>query len=460
MNSSPVATVEPCMVHEIPAVLREKPHWVGFSNRDGQKVPCMADRPNRKPSSTDPATWRSFAITLAGLRVRRYDAVAYALNGDFVCVDLDDCMTDGVLTPDAAAIVERLNTFTEVSISGRGIHCWLAGTLPAGKGWRRDGIEVYGTSRFIICTGKRLPGTPPAIRQADAGILQDLGGRQEEYTERLRHGDTETRRQSPLSLCLSVKSSSSSSDLEGIFIATLPRDAGQRNLAVFRLARALRWDCGLDGKSLSDVRPVVEEWHRRALPVIRTKPFDDTWADFVYGWKRARSGILCDPVAAAMKDVDAEIFPPEATRFDSEESKRLLALCWHLARLDSSGGFFLSCGKAATVLQISRVTINKRLHLFVSEGLLAVEHEHSEYRATRFKWLGAMTPATDPAKPEGQVEPTPPPALTDTDVDTINKEFDDGADMGPEPEPEQTSVEQSIEGDCEDDFVKRAEVKS
>jgi hypothetical protein len=48
-------------------------------------------------------------------------------------------------------IVHHFETYGELSLSGRGAHLWLLGSI--GKGARRDGIEVYSQERFIICTG-------------------------------------------------------------------------------------------------------------------------------------------------------------------------------------------------------------------------------------------------------------------------------------------------------------------
>jgi len=34
--------------------------------------------------------------------------------------------------------------------------------------------------------------------------------------------------------------------------------------------------------------PIVEEWHRRALPAIGTKSFLESWADFLVAWRRVK----------------------------------------------------------------------------------------------------------------------------------------------------------------------------
>jgi hypothetical protein len=68
--------------------------------------------------------------------------------------------------------------------------------------------------------------------------------------------------------------------------STLPRGPGQRNRCIFHLARALK--SVRPDATPEELRPVVLEWHRLALPVIRTKGFGESWADFVTAWNRIR----------------------------------------------------------------------------------------------------------------------------------------------------------------------------
>jgi hypothetical protein len=64
---------------------------------------------------------------------------------------------------------------------------------------------------------------------------------------------------------------------------TLPQEFGQRNRQIFEFARQLRniFDDETDPDTL---RPYVAAWHKKALPYIRTKEFEETWTDFVHAW--------------------------------------------------------------------------------------------------------------------------------------------------------------------------------
>ncbi len=85
------------------------------------------------------------------------------LGGGLACHDLDHALDGGVLKPWArevlAGIRERV-LFTEVSVSGEGLHVFVE--APEGPGRRRvvgdGGHEFYSRARFIRVTGNRWDG--------------------------------------------------------------------------------------------------------------------------------------------------------------------------------------------------------------------------------------------------------------------------------------------------------------
>lgn len=85
------------------------------------------------------------------------DGYGFVLNGDgIVCIDLDDCVTDGVVDDDAQAFLELLgDSYTEFSPSGRGLHVWGYGYLDKGKRFKLGSlkVEAYPAGRFITVTG-------------------------------------------------------------------------------------------------------------------------------------------------------------------------------------------------------------------------------------------------------------------------------------------------------------------
>jgi putative DNA primase/helicase len=82
----------------------------------------------------------------------------------YVGIDFDDCFNDETLAPTVLKFVGKLNSYTEFSPSGNGLHTIIKGGLPAG-GLRHNKIEVYDTGRFFTVTGNMYDGIENEIRQ-------------------------------------------------------------------------------------------------------------------------------------------------------------------------------------------------------------------------------------------------------------------------------------------------------
>lgn len=144
----------------LPHELRSRDRWVVHSLA---KVPLT---PRGRPaSSTDSSTWSPFDA------VRGHERRGFVLDGNgIVCLDLDRCFVDGALSARAEEILARCPaTYVEVSPSGTGLHVWGRGHVPHGR--RLDGVEVYGTGRFITITGNRYGRCPSSL--ADLSSVLD-----------------------------------------------------------------------------------------------------------------------------------------------------------------------------------------------------------------------------------------------------------------------------------------------
>lgn len=163
----------------LPKLLLDLPHWVGwrYEERGGKatKVPYCVPT-GQRASTTDPRTWSIYESAAAA--APRYDGIGFVFSkdDDLVGIDMDDCRNPetGRLEDWAAAIVTQIDSYTEITPSGRGLHILCRGKLPP-AGRRKGKIEIYEEGRYFTITANRLPG--PA-----AGI--------EERTEQLRtlHG--------------------------------------------------------------------------------------------------------------------------------------------------------------------------------------------------------------------------------------------------------------------------------
>jgi putative DNA primase/helicase len=148
----------PVRGENIPGELKALPQWVVWRGelRDGRvaKIPYRADGTGRA-SSTDRNTWSSFISVIGAYRAGGFDGIGFvfARDGGLVGIDLDHCITDGVVELDAQTLIDDLNSYAEVSVSGSGIHVIVKGSLPGDKGHRRGGVEMYSRGRYFTVTG-------------------------------------------------------------------------------------------------------------------------------------------------------------------------------------------------------------------------------------------------------------------------------------------------------------------
>jgi putative DNA primase/helicase len=140
----------------------------------------------RRASVDDPTTWGSFEQALEAYREsNRIDWSAFSAADAGIGIvltpelgiiggDLDKCVdpTTGTIADWAAAIVVRVNTYTEITPSGTGLRFFAYGRLPEG-GRRRGHVELYDTLRFLTLTGHHLQGTPTTIEER-SDVLAEL----------------------------------------------------------------------------------------------------------------------------------------------------------------------------------------------------------------------------------------------------------------------------------------------
>lgn len=116
-------------------------------------------------------------------------------------VDLDDVRDPKtqVITPEAAEIVAQLDSFTEISSSGTGLHILVRARLPESDGKIIEDldtggqIEIYDHGRFLGATWNHVADTPREIneRQAIVDELIEKYRSTKEASARTEAGDTE-----------------------------------------------------------------------------------------------------------------------------------------------------------------------------------------------------------------------------------------------------------------------------
>ena len=169
---------------------------------------------------------------------------------------------------------------------------------------------------------------------------------------------------------------------------SLPTGVGRRNNQVFDLARALK------ATTLADSDPrhlqsVVREWHRRALPFIGTKPFEESWINFLRAWPRVKFPKGTGPMAQIFAIAVAATLPEVAERYEQQQLKLLVSLCRELQRAAGDGPFFLSVRTAARLLGVDNSTAWRWLFLLEQDGILKVEArgDQKTWKATRYRYI-------------------------------------------------------------------------
>lgn len=161
----------PLQPNTIPPELRTL-GWVLWKPEDRgggkpTKVPYCVAEPTRKASSTDPGTWATFADALEAYTAlgSRFVGIGVVLTraAGVACIDLDHVIDpSGRLDVRAETIVERCDSWTEISPGRAGLHVFVLGTVP--QAIKGPQIEVYGEGRYIAVTGHQWPGSPNELR--------------------------------------------------------------------------------------------------------------------------------------------------------------------------------------------------------------------------------------------------------------------------------------------------------
>jgi hypothetical protein len=165
-----VARRRPCEVSNLPREILDSPRAVvwNYETRAGKptKVPYRADQPSIRAKVNEPRTWNPFSMALAAVEDQRADGPGVVLGDRLVGVDIDHCIdpATGEITESALTIVRELDSYTERSPSGTGLHILVKGDLPVG-GRRINGVEMYADERYFTVTGAHLAGTPTEVHE-------------------------------------------------------------------------------------------------------------------------------------------------------------------------------------------------------------------------------------------------------------------------------------------------------
>lgn len=142
---------------DVPQELKNMNRWVLYrlflDGKTGKytKKPFNT-RTGGMAQSNNPSTWSDYdtAMNVA----MHYDGLGFMLGDGIFGVDIDGVELDD---PVVSEVITTLNSYAEVSPSGKGIHVICKGTKPQGA-CRRGNFECYEKGRFFTVTGQMIEG--------------------------------------------------------------------------------------------------------------------------------------------------------------------------------------------------------------------------------------------------------------------------------------------------------------
>lgn len=140
--------------------LKSVKQWVVWK---GNKLPYSAITMNMEEWNLE-KNWTTFEDALRVQKKCGFIGIGFVFKFPYVGIDLDDCIEDdGMMNDLAKEFTDKIDTFTEYSRSGTGLHLYCKVTepikafkTPKENSLSESPIEIYGEGRFFVVTGKEL----------------------------------------------------------------------------------------------------------------------------------------------------------------------------------------------------------------------------------------------------------------------------------------------------------------
>ena len=155
--------VEKNLRDSLPDEMKNKPNWVVVRTRENKETGRLDKflidvHTGKFAESNEPETWTDFDAACKYAKEHGGVALAYALDGadGIACIDLDHCIgEDGKRSALADEVLSKCGkTYSEQSVSGRGIHVFGRTKGTDLRSFSKDGdMEYYQERHFITMTG-------------------------------------------------------------------------------------------------------------------------------------------------------------------------------------------------------------------------------------------------------------------------------------------------------------------
>jgi hypothetical protein len=407
----------------IPPGLRELNQWVAWHYKprpQGKPAKPLVDARTGKAAAVDrPWTWAPFDVAVDRYLRDGLNGVGFILtdNDPYVGADIDECVdeTTGEPTAEAAALVDELSTYAELSPSGRGLRAFALGRLPGPV--KTKALELYDRGRYVTLTGHTLHSPPRPVAER-----QDVLSRLYALHAGARRGKGEPPAQdavpaAPLALDDEALLSRARAARNGDRFAAL-FDSGDwssypsHSEGDFALCRHLIFWCGPDTARVERLfrwsalmRPKWNSRRRNTTYGLYTIAKALACQSLYYTGPRPRtpglrpSGRYPPPVSIVgghikthsvdyFRDLLRRARPLRVPGHAGAELGLLAGLCRELARGPEAPEFFLAQADAAAALGVNERTVGRHLARLCDLGVLLLLERGNNFagRANRYRF--------------------------------------------------------------------------
>jgi len=372
-----------------------------YARRSWAVFPC-------KPCTQKPATRRGFKD--ASTETARIDrwwpngskrnlAIATGQVSGLIVIDVDPRHGGDTTLADLIAEHGPLPATPTAKTGGGGLHFLFkhpGGQIKSRNNALGPGIDVKADGGYIVAPPSIHPNgnvyewqqSPEHVKvcEAPAWVVELL-------TQKGNEGGGNCCISAPLDVCASAPLRVCASvplchTVKEAIDLTLPSAPGQRNLAIFKFARALRSMPTTADADPETLRGHVRDWHDAANTVTSGEhDFDDTWADFCYGWPRVKYLLGDGFLVEALKQADAMETPACAEQYEGI-GRRLVRLCKLLQANAGDKPFFLDQRAAASAFGVGRNKPGRLLAMLCFDDVIELVRKGHTGRASEYRYKG------------------------------------------------------------------------
>lgn len=278
-----------------------------------------------RADATNPEHFSNFEDAVTTYRNGGYSGIGIGCFAPIKFCDVDDCIVDGKLDSRGQDIVDTLNSYTELSPSGNGIHIFYTAdnfiydTSRYYINNRKAQVEVYdhtATGRFLTLTGKAIHGTDAFERSTELQIVLDKYMKRPDAEVSIPTIEAPGSYLSDESIYTKVSTSNQADKFNALWAGEIPENKSHSE-ADMALAEILAFWCGGD----------IEQMDRlfRKSRLMRDK-WDRPQSGSTYGMVTLTKAVqkckaFYSPMMVSAEE-DFNVILPKLMKFDPADNKR------------------------------------------------------------------------------------------------------------------------------------------